>query len=268
MNPALAALLAVGVSAAAAAVVFLALRRIRRGRPDAAVAPPALAVGFVAGFSCVAGGPKFPPIESWHWLPTIVVLAALVGLAERRAPWTRWTLRAAAAAFAAWATDLDRTPLRIAAAVAAVLIVFAAIDGVARRGGARTQLAAVFVVLAATSATVVLSGWQTLGTACGAFAAAAGACLVLSARNAASHAGVATVAGAALSAVLMNGLFYSDTPAESAALLAAAPFAAWTPVAASDARPLRAALVRVLLVALVAGAAAVVAAVKSPPLLY
>ena len=115
-----------------------------------------LAVGVVAGFFCVAGVPKFPPPEAWQWMPTIAALAAVVGLAERGASWTRWPLRAAVAVFAAWVTDLDRTPLRIAAAVASLLLVCAALDGVARRGGTRTLLAAILVVAGAAVAVAVV----------------------------------------------------------------------------------------------------------------
>ncbi len=268
MDPVRTTLLVVLPSAVVAAVVFLVLRRVRRGAPGAGVVGPAVGLGFVAGFLAVAGLPKFPPLEAWQWLPTIAVLAAVVGFVERGTKWTRWPLRAALAVFAAWVTDLDRSALRVAGFVAAACLACFAFDGVARRAGPRTSLAALLVVATAASATLVVSGTMTLGTACGALAAATGACLVLAARTPGPAYGVATVGGAVVSSFLLNALLYSETPPVAAVLLAVAPFAAWAPVPDAEKKPLRAALVRTALVAVVAGAAVAVAVAKSPPLDY
>jgi len=268
VDPVRAGLLAALLPAVVAAVVLLALRLIRRGAPDAAAVGPALAAGFVATFLAVAGVPRFPPTDAWKWLPFTAALAAAAGFGERGAPWIRWTTRAAVAAFAAWVTDVERTGLRVAAAVAGVLVVAAAFDGVARRAGTRTLLATFVVVATATSATLFITGTANLGMASGALAAAAGASFVLAGPLNVSPAGAATVASTVFAALWLNGVILAETPLASALLLAASPFAAWTPVPAAVERPARAAIARTALVALVAGAAVAVAVVYAPKLEY
>jgi hypothetical protein len=269
VDPVRAGLLAALLPAVVAAVVLLALRLIRRGATDAAAAGPALAAGFIATFLAVAGAPRLPPTDAWKWLPFIAMVALVAVRTERRALllWNRWTTRAAAALFAAWVTDVERTELRVAAAVATALVVAAAFDGVARRG-TRTLLGALVVVAAATSATLFITGTANLGLASGALAASAGAAFVLAGRLGVSSAGAATVASTVLVALWLNGVVLAETKLASALLLAAAPFAAWTPVPAAESRPARAATARIALVAFVAGAAVAVAVVYAPKLDY
>jgi hypothetical protein len=270
MDPVRLGLLAAAVSAAVAAAAFL-LSRLR-GRGGAAAAGPALAAGFVAGYLVVAGLPKGTPAETWQWLLPIAaaaaVLASAEGFAARRAPLLRWAPRLALASFAAWAALLPdhRTAPGLAGAALGIAALGGGLEGAAARAGPRSSLAIVLAAAAAAAVSLGVSGSMLLGQMGGGLAAAAGACLLLTVRFPPGVGAVPAVAATVLGSLLLDGVELTDMPRITALLVAAAPLAAWAPVPASWSGTRRAALARIALVVLVAGAGAAVAVAESPPM--
>jgi hypothetical protein len=273
MDPIHIAIFAAALPAAASAAVFLLLRRLRRGGDTPTDAGPAVALGFVAGFIGVAEFPSFPILDAWKWLFFIGLaggVLAVIALRVSDPPEAiRWTLRAALAAFAAWATVGGKSAAWILGAFAATLALVWCSDGLARRAGASTFLATMLVVATATAVAVGVSNFAMLGQAAGGLCAALGACLVLSWFLPAAVRGAVAVVAVLLATITLNGHVYADLPVASAALLAAAVPAAWTAncLLSSLSGHRRSALTLAVAV-LVAGAAASVAVGSSEPLGY
>jgi len=272
VNPVLLALLAAAVAAAAAAGTWLLARRIARGRGEGSAAGPALAAGYVAGHLVVAGPPRIPPAEAWQWLLPLAVAGALLGAAgdrlSRRDPWWRWGLFPAVVLAALGVTLQERTALALGGYGLGFVLLREVLGGAARIAGPRPFLAALAGTSAATAGSLVISGWMLLGQAAGGLAAAAGAAFLLAGRFPAAAGSAVPVAALLLGFLCLDGVLYAELPRAAALLLAAAPLGAWAPVPGREARPLRAAAVRVALVALLAGAAVAVAVVASPPMDY
>lgn len=233
----LSALLAVAVPALVAGAALAAARGRRWGGALAAGA------AFVAGGLLVAGVPAFPPPEASPALLWLALLAAAAGAVEGAVPRpVRWGLRALVAAsvavallsflvgtgrrFAAWG---EAAPW-MAGSAAAIFALGAALDAWAARHetGPAAPLA-LGIVAAGGGGALFLSGSALLAQQTGALGAAAGAAfLVALARPGWSGArGATAVAAALLPGLWLAGYFYSDLPAASALLLAAAPLAAW-----------------------------------------
>jgi hypothetical protein len=272
MNPVLLAFLAAAVAGATAAGVFLCSRLLFRDRPEGIPAGPALAAGYAAGHVVVAGIPRGLPAEAWQWLLPVAVVAAALGHVQdrltRRDPWWRWALFPAVALGFAAASYPAGTVMAACLFALAFVALREVLRNAARRAGPRPFLAALAVTAGAAAASCVVSGWMLLGQAAGGLAAAAAACFLLAGRFPASAAGAVPVAALLLGGILLDGSLYAELPRASAVLLAAAPLGAWAPAPRGEVRPLRAALLRVGLVALLAGAALAVAVACSPPMDY
>jgi len=273
VDPARIALFAAALPAAVAVAVLVVFRVAGLGESAAAVAC-AVAGGYAAGHVGLGGLPALIPVDKAQWLPHLAVLGAVVGIVEScrnpLPPWLRWSIRVAAALFAAWASVLDRSPLWIGGVAAAVAAVFFVLDGTARRPLAPPLLFTLAVVATAAAAALVVSGTMAVGERAGAMAAACGACFVASRRRRVDARGAVVPAGLLLAALLLNGVLLADLPVAAAVLLAIAPLAAWLPgvPGGSATRGPWAVVSRSAWVVALAGAGVALAVHASPPLDY
>jgi hypothetical protein len=272
VDPVHIAIFAAAIPAAVSAAVFLVLRRLRRGA-GGADAGVGIAAGFLAGFAGVGGLPSFPILDAWRWLFFIALaggaLAVIASRVSDPPEAIRWTLRAALAVFAAWATVGGKSAVWLAGVFAATIALVWFADGVARRTGPSTFLAATLVVATGTAVSTGVSNFAMLGQVAGGLCAALGACLLLSWFVPVSVRGAVALVGVLVAAIALNGFAYADLPAWSAALLGAAAPAAWLAAIFSESLPgrRRSALV-VAAAAVFAGAAVAVAVASSEPLVY
>jgi hypothetical protein len=255
---------AAAIPAGVAAAVFLALAALRRGRDVPVVI--VIAIGFAAGWAALNGVPRGLPIERWHWILWAAPVAAVAGLLE--GPKSRWPLRLALCAAAAYATDAHPAALRVALNATWVLVSWEALESGVARAGPRPALAIAVTVAAAMSVALVVSGSAVLGATCGPLAAAAGACLALSWWRPAGTQGLVALTAVLVAMFSLNGRLYAGLGFVPSAILALAPLAAGVPLPAKLSTPRASAIVRVAAVALACGAAIAVAVVESPPLEY
>jgi len=255
----------------AAVTLVLAMRLWRRDLPERAGAwavPLAFGLAVVPGI-VTADAWTLPPKETWHWVAVVVTAAAAVGVLEAFVPaGVAWPLRIALAVAAALALvgHWMKPPwLWRVVTAAAILAVTGAVDDSARRSRGASVPAAACVAALLGSVTMLALHNIRLPWIAASLAAWLGVTAVLAAwRPRVSLAGPgATVTGVVLPAVLLTAFFHAtgDTPRWTALLATAAPCALLLdrlPVVANR-RPWVALTLRVLAVAVPAGAAAAIA---------
>jgi hypothetical protein len=225
-------------------LVSLLVLALTRRRRTASGEPPwggALAIGggYLVGHTALRGWPPVPPLERVDWLWYLTVAAVAVGTLEAfvsSRAWLGWSLRAplGAAVLVLLLLPLLKTWGRgetvawLAGLGAAGLVFWAALDSLAEPGPGAPLLLA---VLALATAVVLLLSGSALLAQLGLAVAASLAGLLAVAWWVPPARGAATVAGVLLPGLWLLGSFYSDVPAASAVLLAAAlPAAALTQV--------------------------------------
>jgi hypothetical protein len=225
-------------AALAAAILLLALRFGPR-RAEAAeriAGAAALGGGFLAGYAVQEWAP-LKPVDPWHWLPYLALLAGAVGLVELAAavPWAvRWGLRVLVAAAAAWLLvpswpDLEAVrPHWLATVGGSVLCLWAVLDPLARRQPGASFPLLLLLVAMAGGAALELSGNGKLAQLAGVLAATLGGCAVVSWWYPQRSPVQGMVPGVAvlLPGLLLDGYLYAfDVPLTSFLLLVTAPLA-------------------------------------------
>jgi hypothetical protein len=237
-------LLGVAVPALVAAGGCASAWRAWRGADSRAAGqafvPIVLALAYAVGHAGWRGWPPLPALETTQWIFWLSLLAGVVGAIESGASWgpvARWSCRGLLVAALlglmlrplvahSWSTGGAAARLvLVAAAALAAWALAAALPG-------RTTPSAGWLVLCVTAVgaalALALSGSLALGQLAGSLAAALGAAWVVSllpGGQAVPGAGIA-VPALVLGGLVLSGRFYSELPASSALLLAAAPGAA------------------------------------------
>ncbi len=234
----------VALPAALAAGVLLASWRAMRGRASARdsrswAAPLAIGAGFVGGWLALFGRPEFPPLDATDWLffaaPALVALAlcdAYLGIPPqgRYASWfvaippTCWVLARPLAA----AGDEQIGIVAVASMIAALAWIFL-IDALASRVSAARLSGLLLAAVVPASVVLILSGSQRLAQIGMLLAATQAGALVanLIMGPAGVGRGVSLVFGALYGGLLFCGQHYAELSPVDAAILYAAPLAAW-----------------------------------------
>lgn len=279
MDPLTTAVLGAGLAFLASAVVLGLSLAIRRGRAGAALA---VGLGFAIGQSWNLGRPSWPPAMAMEWTLPIAVLATAFGIVD--ASWrlpalARWGARGAISAALLGVTlrslmlnswEVSESAAWLVGLGLAAVAFWANLDALAERLPGPARSSAPAVVAGFGAGALLISGSFTLGGLGMALAAAlaAVALLGLVSPGLAAGRGVAAVVAPILLALLANGVFYSELPRGAAALLVAAPSAAWLARVGPLRRlgPRATALAVAGIVAVPAGIALAMAVAASPPL--
>jgi hypothetical protein len=194
-----------------------------------------------AAFHWAAARPAFPPLDVTDRIAWLALAALILGVLESVRPgpaWTRWENRLLLAAVILWAMlgpvvaaaeDMRAEGMRLAALGGLFLAAWTNLEGLASRTSARA-IGPIFAAVAGGAAGLfVATGSIVLGEL--AAGLMAGLILVWIASWVApglslSRGGVPVVV-TVLGGLLLNGYFYSSTPAPSTIILVAAPLAAW-----------------------------------------
>jgi hypothetical protein len=242
------------VAAAVAAALSLAFGALRRAAPRGVALGGALGVGvgLFVGALLLGVELNWPPKEVSDQLLLVVLPAAVVTellAALCRRWWLAWLLRLPVVLGAARVllqghfylddpTDPDsrawgpgRTTLYLGGLAVALLLVWGALDGLARKGRGTSVCLALAVVCLGAGFVVMLSGYASGGILgiplAGALlgAAAAGLVFALPARQA----GAVAVGVVGLFGLLLAGHFFASLTATHAVLLFLAPLLCWLP---------------------------------------
>lgn len=236
-----------------------------------------LTAGYLGGHVVAAGWPPFPAREAAQWLPWFALIAAILGLADRKfrlplpARSTGWLLLCAALIALLlkpgfqYQWSAGGGSVRVGAVVLAMLLISVALDRAASAGESAFSLILIlFIAAAGTAVTLMVSGSAFLGQLAAVFAAATGgllACsLVMKPANLHALNPVATVL---LSSLIVSGGFYADLPLASALLLVLGLMTSTVPFR-SGIRRSTSILIRAV-VACVASALSVVMALRASP---
>ena len=274
-----------GIVVAAVLGIWLPLARRSDGeaRTDARMifaAGLGVAAAYMAGHAGINGRPAFPPTDVANWLFFIAPAAAVVSLVEallmRRIHSTEFqpavsAMRALVAAGALW---LVLTPLRASwspaqlwmwmpALILILVLQWESSAALARRIPSADAALSVFPVVLGTSAALGMSGGAKYGLFAAILVSASGAIFVgsLLKRELPLARGLIAVTTPLAFLLLTLGHFLTELPLSAGALLVAAPFLAWIPQlrALQRLKPWQSALLRVTLIAIVAGIAVAIA---------
>lgn len=208
-----------------------------RGR--AAAVPLALGAAVATAHAALLGMPRFPAGDAVAWLFWVALGASCVGLLELawRAPtWARLALRLALAGLLLlvllWQPYLAQTwsggeGVAYLAGLGMVTVASWTALGCCGEQLSGRRHALLLTALAAGAAVVLgVTGTASLALLAVALAATCAPAIVLGRQAPASLASGSTIFALVLAALLVEGHFYSDAPAPSVLLLAAAPLAA------------------------------------------
>jgi hypothetical protein len=233
-------LLGVVVPAAVAGVTLLTAWRLggteaSRGRWGGAVG---LGSAYAAGHWGIFGWPPFPAIEATQWIVYVVLVAAALGLLESRIELTtapRWTLRVALVSASLWlwlrplvdyAWEPVQAVTRLVLLGLLALAFWAELELVSPRLARGSSWLVLLLVSIGSALALALSGSLALGQLAGVLCAGLGAGFVAALLPGGRRAEGLPVVAVALAGLWLVGHFYSELPATSALLLAAAPLAA------------------------------------------
>jgi hypothetical protein len=237
------ALLVLALPPLVAAVLVLILRGFR-GRGNAEDRPWPMVLGLGAGYlagNLAIGWPPFPPLEVTDRIPFLAVAATVLGLLESAWPLAarvRWGDRLILVALTLGvilgpilaATAGTRAGILWLAGVGAVAVLsWANLEVLAGRPGTAGLFGSLVVTAAGAGAVLVASSSAVLGQLGVVLAAAltgAGLASWRMGRGLPSP-GIVPVVATVLTALVVDGHVYANTPTSSALLLAAAPTAAW-----------------------------------------
>ncbi|HSR66714.1 MAG TPA: hypothetical protein VLU25_02140 [Acidobacteriota bacterium] len=266
-------ILAIVVPIAVTAACVLVFRALADDRQAGLRRGAALGLGlaFAVGHWIILDWPSFPPIDSTRWLAYLALAAALLGLVEggpKLPSWAHWGLRLILAVGTVWLIGKpiflnSMQGLQIVLAVVGfslgLLVLWTEIDQLAARVAGVSVPLALTVLATATSFGLVVSHTASLGQLTGALAAGLGvlAALALLFPELKMNRGSSGVVANLLAGLWVSGYFYASLPLYTVLLLWLSPSALWL----AEAGPLRnlgpfaKAVLRVLLIAIPAGAA-------------
>jgi hypothetical protein len=199
--------------------------------------PLALGAGTLLAQILIQGIPPLPPLEATHWIPLLVLAAAVLGALVNALKLPAWLRHALAAGFSALIPFLTLRPLLgsgwsaleaaawLGGSAAGIFLLWTVLEAAAHQTQGPVVPVALGAITAGTALVLVLTGSILLGQLAGGLAASLGAVALLALWNPERSLGRGGVAPwvTAFAALWLNGAVYSEMTILPGVLLASAP---------------------------------------------